>query len=154
MEFRNSFSRLKKKVKHKLAGSKSKSTKAGADTGGSGLDPTGSHPGSEPHLVASDGHDQEGSGANTDESAIRPPQPDEPSSVQAPGDANDQERKDPDIDGGGVEQTYPDLHPVDIEVAEGSGPAEGKDADGEKVEQLDPSPPTTSIPHDGKPNSA
>ena len=151
MEFRDSFSRLKKKVKRKLAGSKPKSNKAEADTGGSGLDPTGSHPGPEPHLVAGDGHDQ----ANADDSAIRLSQPGEQGSVQAPGDANDQERKEPDIDGGGIEQTYPDLHPVDVEVAEGSGPIEGKDADGEKVEQLDPSSPTTSVPHDGmKPNSA
>lgn len=81
-----------------------------------------------------------GSGANADDgqviSTIQLPQPGEPSSVQTPGGANDQERRETEIDGGGVEQTYPHLHSVIIEVTEGCGPTEGKDDDEEKVELL------------------
>ena len=38
MEFRDSFSRLKKKVKHRLTGGKRKSKETGANIGGSGND--------------------------------------------------------------------------------------------------------------------
>jgi len=144
------------KVKHKLTGRKPGSNKTGADVcGGSDLDPTGSHPGLEPHLVTGGGHNQEGSGGNTDEGQVIPtiqlPQPDEPSSVPTRGGANNQERREADVDGGGVEQRYSHVHQADVEVAEGSEPAEGKDADGEKVERVDPSPPTAFILHSDKP---
>ena len=91
MEFRDSFSKLKKKVKHRLTGRKHKSDNTGADVGGSRLDPTGSRLSPESHVVASGGHDQEGNEANTDGGqdcpTTRLPQPDEPGSVQAHGSA-------------------------------------------------------------------
>ena len=156
MEFRDSFSRLKKKVKHQLTGSKPKPEKTGADVGGSRLDPTGSHLGSEPHFVASGGHDQEGRGANVDEgqitSTIQLPQPDEPNSVPTPGSANDEERGEADVDGRGIEQTHSQSLSLDVGVTVGSEPSEGKDIDGEKVERVDPSPPTASMYGD-KPDS-
>ena len=131
MEFRNSFSKLKKKVKHRLEGSKPKPTKTGVDVGGSKVDPMGSLPGAEPHVVAGGGHDKEGSGANADGgqvlSTIRLPQPDELSSIPAHGSVNSQERR--------------------------GARAEGNLMDGEKVERVDPSPPTASVLHDGKSDS-
>jgi len=154
MEFRDSFSTLKKKVKHRLGGSKPKSNKTEADVSGERVDSTGSRPGSGPHIVAGGSHDQKGAEPNTDGgqafSTIRLPQLDEPGSMPTHGSANDQERRRADVDGGEVERTHSHLRSVDVEVAEGSGPAERKDIDGEKV---DPCPPTASIPHDGKPDS-
>ena len=156
MDFRDSFSRLKKKVKHRLTGRKPKPNETGADVGGERVDSTGSLPGAEPHVVAGGSHDQEGDGATGDGgqviSTVRLPQPDEPSSVLARASVNDQERG-ADIDGGEVEHPHPHLY-SDAEVAEGSGPAEGKDIGGKKVERVDPSPSTTSIPHDERPDSA
>jgi len=148
MGFRDSFSRLKKKVKHRLTGSKPKLNETGVDS-------TGSRPGSESRVVAGGSHDQEGKQSHADggqvPSTIRLPQPDEPGSVLTHGSANDQERREGDAD---VEQASSHLHSVDVEVAEGSGPAEGKDIGKEKVERVDPSPSTTSISHGGKHDSA
>jgi len=157
MDFRDSFSRLKKKVKHRLTGRKPKPNKTGADVGGERVDSTGSRPESEPHVVAGGSHNQGGKepdakGGQT-LSTIQLPQPDEPSSVPGRGSVDDQEKRGADVDGGEVEQAYSHLR-SDVEVAEGDGPTEEKDGiDGEKVERVDPSPSTTSILHDGKPNS-
>jgi hypothetical protein len=157
MDFRNSISRLKKKVKHRLTGNKPKPNKAGADVGGDTVDSTGSRPGSEHHIVAGGSHDQEGkepsAGGGQVLPTIQPPQPDEPGPVPERGSVNDDERKGADFDGGEVEQTHSHLYSVDADVAEGSVSDEGNDIDGEKVEPVYPSPPTTSIPHDGKPDS-
>ena len=155
MEFRDSFSTLKKKVKHRLGGSKPKPNKTEADVSGERVESTSLRPGSGPHTIAGGGHDQKGEEPNADGcqvfSTIRLPQPDEPGSMPSHGSTNDQERRRADVDGGEVEQMRSHLHSVDVEVAEGSGLAEKKDIDGGKV---DPSPPTTSISHDGKPDSA
>jgi len=108
-------------------------------------------------VVEGGSHDQEGEESNTDRgqilSTIQLPQPDEPGSVQAYGSVNNQERRGIDVDGGEDEQTHLHLH-SSVEISEGSGPAERKDIGGEKVEQVDPSSFTTSIPHDAKPDSA
>jgi hypothetical protein len=158
MEFRDPFSRLKNKVKHRLTGGKHKPEKTGVNVDGERVDETGSRPGSEPHVVAGGGHDQEGREPNADGgqvlSTIRLPQPDESSSLPVRGGVNNQERRGADVDGGEIEQAYPHLHSVDVEVAEGSGLVEGKGIDEERVGRVDPSPSTTSISHEGKPNSA
>ena len=90
MGFRNPFSRLKK-VKHRLIRSKHTPENPETSVGGSRLNPPGSRPSSEPHVVASGSHVQEGDGANTDGgrdcSAIRLPQPNEPGYVPAHGSA-------------------------------------------------------------------
>ena len=157
MEFRDSFSRLKKKVKHRLTGRKLNPENLGADIDGERVDSTGSsRSGSEPHIVAGGAHDQEGKEANTDGglvlSTIQLPQQDELGSMPALENVNDQGRRGADVDKREAEQTYSHPPPY-VEVAEGSGPAGGKDTDGEKVEQLHPSSSTTSAPHDGKSNS-
>jgi len=149
MEFRDSFSRLKQKVKHRLTGRKPKPDKTGADIGGGRVDSTGSLPGAELRVVVGGSHGQEGDGASVDGgqviSTVQLPQLDEPGSALARGSVNDRERRGGDIDEGEVEQT-------DVGVAEESGPAGRKDIDEEKVEQVYPSP--SSIPHDGKSDSA
>jgi len=156
MKFRDSFSKLKKKVKHVLAGSKPKPDKTGADIGGGRVDSTGSLAGAGPHVIAGGSHDQEGDEVNVDGGRVisTVPQQDEPDPAPARGSVDDKERRGADIDRGEVEQTHSYLHSVDVEVAEGSGPAERKDVDGVKVERLYPSPSVTSILHDGKPDSA
>ena len=156
MEFRDSFSRLKKKVKHRLTGSKPKPKKTGADVGEERVDLMGSRPGSESRVVVGGGHDQEGKEANLGESQVLSKirlQQDEPGSVLACGSIGGQERREADADGGEAEQTHSHLHLVDVEGAERSGPAEGKDIDREKVGQFDPSSSTTSTPHHGKSDS-
>ena len=154
MEFRDSFSKLKKKVKHRLTGSKPKSNSTRADVGGENVESTGSRLESGPRVVAGGGHNQEGKEPSTDGgqvlSPIRLPPPDEPGPAPACGSVNDQERRGADIDRREVEQTHSHLHSVDVEVTEGRGPVEGKDNDREKVEQLDPSSP---ILQEGKPDS-
>ena len=153
MSFRDSFSRLKKKVKHQLTGRKSKRNETGADVG---VDSTGSLSGAEPHVVAGGSRDKEGEGANVGGGQVistARPQQDEPGSESGRGSGNDQGRKGADISGREVNETHSHLH-SDVEVAEGSGPAEGKDIDGENVERpVYPSPSTALVPHDGKPDS-
>ena len=56
MDVRESFSRLKKKVKHRLTGSKHKSGKTGGDTCGERVDATGSLLRPEHRVVTGGGH--------------------------------------------------------------------------------------------------
>ena len=109
----------------------------------------GSLPGAEPHVVAGGSHGQEGDRASADGdqvvSMVQLPQLNEPGSALVRRSVSDREGSGGDIDEGEVEQ-------IDVEVAEGSGPAERKDIDEEKVERVYRSP--SSIPHDGKSDSA
>ena len=66
MEFRDSFARLKKKVKHLLTKRKPKPNKIGTDVSGESVNSTGSHSGSEPHVVEGGSYDQEGEESSTD----------------------------------------------------------------------------------------
>jgi len=142
------FSRLKKKVKHRLAGGAPKQKKTGADVGGESVDPIGSRSTPEPHAVAG-GRDQEGKEPNADGGQVLPmtrlSQLGGSDFVSAFKSVNDQGRGEADIGGREVEDPH--------SVTEGSEPTERKDIDGEKLEQVYPSPSTTSIPHDGKPDS-
>jgi hypothetical protein len=98
MDVREPFSRLKKKIKHRLTGSKHKSDRTEADAGGERADASGLLSRLESHVVTGGGH--------------------------------------PDVEG-----------------VVGSGPSrEGNDAGEDKVEQVDPSPSTPSLAHDGKPD--
>ena len=143
-----SFSRLKKKVKHRLAGSAPKQKNTGANVGGESVDSTGSRPTPEPHVVAG-GYDQEGKEPNADGGQGLPmtqlPQLDESGFVSAFESVNDQERGEADTGEGGVEEPH--------SVTEGSEHTERKDIDGEKLEQVYPSPSTASIPYNGKSDS-
>jgi hypothetical protein len=61
MDVREPFSRLKKKIKHRLTGSKHKSDRTEADARGGKADATGSLPRPESHVVTGSGHtDAEG----------------------------------------------------------------------------------------------
>jgi hypothetical protein len=100
----------------------------------------------EPHTVASDGHDQEWSRANAVgghvSSTNRPPQPDEPESAPGGESEHDQKRGEPGEDGRGDSQRY----------SVGSGPRrEWNDVDGEKDEQVNPSPYAPSLVCGGNP---
>ena len=99
MDVREPFSRLKKKIKHRLTGKKPKSDRTEAGAGEERADASGSLPHPESRVVTGGGH--------------------------------------PDAEG-----------------VVGSGPRREGDGAGEgKVEQVNPSPPTPSLAHDGKSDS-
>jgi hypothetical protein len=125
MDIREPFSKLKKKIKHRLTGSKHKPGKTGIDAGGEEVDTPGSLPRPEPHFVAGGSHDQEGGEGGTvggrDFSTNQPPQSSEPEHVPGDESESDQEEGGADIDGKDASQTHSHPHP-DVEVVVGSGP--------------------------------
>ena len=132
MDIRAPFSKLKKKVKRRLAGSKRNPDEPGAGVGEVGFDSTNS-------LMRQGPTGQS-------------PQPDEPGRMLVDEGKNDEERREMDTDGGEVEQTRSHPHP-DSEVRVGGGPTERKEVDGETVELADPSPLIILIPPGGQPHS-
>jgi len=64
-KIRDSFSRVKKKIKHRITGSKRKPAGTGPGARGEGVDPSGSLPRPEPRVEVSGDHDRGGDGANT-----------------------------------------------------------------------------------------
>jgi hypothetical protein len=86
-------SKLKKKLKPRLPGSKHKPSRTGADTGGEGVDATGSLPRPEPRVVASGGHDRKRYSSSTNL------QPTEPEPVPGDGSESDQEGGEAGVDG-------------------------------------------------------
>lgn len=156
MDIRDSFSRLKNKLKRPLTGEKSKPGKTQADAGGERVDPAGLLARPEPHIVVSGSYVQEENGANRDgwqaRSADRLPQPE---SVIAHGSENNQRVGEAHIDGGEANQVYSHLHPnAEVVVESGSKPGrDGNDADGAKTERVGHSPSSPSIPHGGRPDS-
>ena len=155
MDIRESFSRLKKKLKHPMAGRKRKPDGIAIDAGGEGVDPAGSLPRQEPHVVADGGHNREGEGSNSDRRQIRltdrPPLPDEPESTSARG--NDQEEGEADVNRGEASQVYSHSHSGVEVVVESEPSREGNDVDGENTERDCPPPPAPPIPRGEKPDS-
>jgi hypothetical protein len=139
MDIREPFSRLKKKIKHRLTGGKDKPSRTGTDTGGERVGTIGSLPRPEPH-VAGSGHDQEGSGVSIVGEQVfstnRPPQPDEPDSV--PGGESESDREGGEVDADGREGSQ--RNSVKSGLRRG-----GNDADGERVERVHPSPSAPSL---------
>jgi len=132
MDLGDSFSKLKKKVKHRLAGKKHKPGGGEAGTDGEIVDASSSLPQPEPHVVATD---EDGSGANADGrqacSTDPPPQPDEPGPVPAGGSETDQGEAGADVGGREVSKSYP--HPrLDIGAAMGSESGRGDDGGGKE----------------------
>jgi len=129
-DIRGSFSKMKKKLKHRLAGGKHKPEGTGTNPDVETADSTSSLPQPELHIVADESHDQEGDRADTAGERVfstdQPLQPAEPESVPAREDDNGQ--------GGEV---------ADVEVTVESGRS------GEP-EGVHPSPSTPSISHGGK----
>jgi hypothetical protein len=95
---KHKLSKLKKKIKHRLTGSKHELERTDTDVGGGRADATGSLPRPESHVVTGSGH--------------------------------------PDVEG----------------VVESGPHREGSDGGEETVEQIDPSPSTPPLAHDGKPD--
>ena len=62
-DMRDSFSKLKKKIKHKLTGRKRKQDRT-EDSARESVDSTGSPPRQEPRVVTGGGHGQGGNGTN------------------------------------------------------------------------------------------
>ena len=126
MGVRDSFSRLKKKVRSKLLGKQRKLDNTGGDTDGEGVEPASSLPPPVTYAVAGGSHDQGEVELNAEGSWVgsgdRPTQPDTP--VPVP---NEQEEGVADVDGREVSQRC--SHPyADIEVVAGRGPGQGEDA--------------------------
>ena len=135
MDVRDSFSRLKKKVKR--IGGKLKPNRAGADTDGESIDPANPLPQPESHFVTGPG---EGNGPDTDGrqacSTDRLPQPDEPETVVVSGSDDGRGGGDAGVAGGrgSTECSHP--HP-DVEAGAGSDVGQvGDGTDGEGDEQF------------------
>jgi len=131
MDLGDSFSKLKEKVKHRLAGKKRKWGEEEADSDGEIVGPGGSLPQPDLHIGVDDG---EGSGANTGGRQARltdpPPQQDALVPVPVGGSENDQGEGGVDVGGREVSQSYSRLW-SDIDVVMGSGLGGGDDADEE-----------------------
>jgi len=147
-EIRGTFSKMKKKVKHRLIG-KRRPGGTGANLGGEMTDSTSSLPQPGPHVVAGENYDREGDRANAAGERVfstdLPPQSAEPESVPARENDNGQEGEEAGVDGEEASQRHSYPHP-DVEVAVGSGRS------GE-LEGVHPSPSTPSISDGGKPDS-
>jgi len=133
-DMRDSFSRLKNKIKRGLTGTRRKPDRTGADR--ESADPTG---------AAGSGHDQGGNGTNADGRNAHPihlaPQPE---SMPAGGSDNDQQRGETDVHGREVTQRHSCLDPdAEVAVMVGSGHS------GE-VEQVYPPPSPPSILQSGE----
>ena len=151
MDVRNSFSRLKKKVKRIGGKRKPDRTEAGVD--GKSVDSANSLARPEHHVVAGDG---EGNAANADGqhacSMDRPLQPGEPELEPASGVENGQGAGEADFDGGEVSTVYSHLHP-DAEAGAGSGPSQGENGvDEAGDEQFYSCSSTPSTPRSGEPD--
>jgi len=157
MDIRNSFSRLKKKVKH--LGSKQKPGRTGADVDEESANPMNPPQRPGPYVVAGGGG---GNGADADgqqaSSTDQPPQPYDQELVPANEGENDKGGGEVDIDGRKFSQVYSRPHSdveaaVDSEV--GSEPCrDGYGADGEEGRQFYSCLSTHSIPHSGEPDGA
>ena len=150
MGLRDSFSRLKKKVKH--LGSQRKPGRPGTDVGGESADSENSFLGPEPHVVSGDA---EGIGADGEQvsSTDQPPQPDEPESVPAGGGENKRGEEE-DIEGMEVGRRYSHLD-SDFEAVVGGRPGqEGGDVDGGEDERFYSCSSTPSTPRGGDPDGA
>ena len=147
MDIRDSFSRLKKKVKH--LGNKHKPDRTGAAAGGENADPANPPPRPMSHTATDNGRGNE---ARTDghqaHSTDQPPHQDEQGPVPAGSSENGPGEGGVGVDGEEVGQM--DLHPhSDVEV--GAGSESGRDegvADGGQYGQFDPA----STPCNREPN--
>ena len=118
----NSFSRLKKNVKHRLRGRKHEPGRTGSNTAGERVDSSDSPPQPGPR-VAAGGHDAEGSGTNVDVRKVHPRDwSHHPEPVPAGGSSDNQQRRKANIDKKEVSQRYSHLDPG-VEVAVGGGPS-------------------------------
>ena len=142
-DIRDSFSRIKKDVKHRLRGKKYKPDRTGVSAAGETVGRPGSHLQPE-SCIAAGGDDGEGSTDGREvRSRDRSPQP-EP--TPAGGSDYGRQRRETDVAEEEVGQTHSRLDP-DVKIAAGSGP-------GQEVEQVYPPPSTLPIPSGGKPNGA
>jgi len=144
MDLRDSFSRLKKKVKH--LGSKRKQDSIGLNAVGESVGPANPLPGSESHIVAGSGG---GIRADTFKqrgcSVDRSPQTDVPESVSTCGSEGGQGEGGVDVDGTGVRHLCLD---------DGGGLGQGgNNADEEEEEQFHSRSSAPPTPRDGGPDS-
>jgi len=142
---RNSFSRMKKDLKHRLKGKKRRPDRTGADVAEERVDSSDSLSRPEPR-VAAGGHDGEGSRISMDarqlRSRVQSPQP-EP--APASGSDDDGKRREEEIGGKEVNESNFPLDP-NVESVVDSGSSQ-------EVEQIYPSSSAPSIPPTGEPDS-
>jgi len=140
MDIRTPFSRLKKKVKHRLAGNKPNPNKAGSNVSGERLDPMSSflHPESDAIAGGREGYSADSRQTRSTDRLLQP----------AGGGENDQEAES---DGGGTNPGGSHLlSTADVVVRTGLG-QEGKDIDEEKADQAyHHSSPNLSITYSGE----
>jgi len=71
-DLRESFSKLKQDIKHRVKRSKRKTDKTETDGRGETADPSGLLPNPEPRVVTGSGREREGSGADTEDKGVGP----------------------------------------------------------------------------------
>ena len=144
-DIRNSFSRLKKDLKHRLKGRKDKPDRKGANAAGERVDSSGSFPRLK-HCISASDCDGEGNRISTGGQQVHSrdqfPQP-EP--VLAGGSDNDGKGRKTDVGGKEASQRYSRLDP-NAEFVVDSRPSR-------EAERVHPSPSTPSIPPTGAPDS-
>ena len=145
-DIRDSFSRLKKSLKHRLRGRKHKPDRTGVNATGERVHSSGSLLRPDSRIAASGEGGGGESRTSTDgqqaRSRDRSPQP-EP--MPAGGTNNDGQKRKAGVDGKEADQKHSGLDP-ETEATVGSGP-------GREVEPVHPSPSAPSIPSTGKPDS-
>ena len=146
MGIRNSFSKLKKKVKH--LGSKHKPDRPEAGADGESIGPASPSPPPEPYVVEGDG---KGNGPNADGQqacSTDQLQSDKPVPVPASGSGSGQGGGGAGVDWREVSQRH--SHPQrDVEVVVGGEPSQGRDDADEEGEQFYSCSSTPSTPRDG-----
>ena len=142
MSHQNPFSRLKKKLKRRLAGGRDESEIGGADAGEDRIDEIGSLPQLEPPLTTGGGlnhpqaRNEAGIGGGRVDSTGPLPQSDDPGFVLVSGSGHNRGRRGAVIEGVEGGKRNPHLRPSAGDVVE-SGPSQGKDnVDGEKVDRV------------------
>jgi len=143
---RDSFSRLKKKIKHPLRRTRHKPDGAGSDASGERTASSSPLPRPEPPVVVGGDHDRGGNGTNADRRQVRSTDR-APESLPAGGSDNDRQRGEVDVDGREASQRSSRLDPdANVDVAL-------RIRLGREVEGVHPSPSAPPIPHSGKPDS-
>jgi len=154
MDFGDSFSKLKKKVKHRLTERKHKSGRKEADADGEVIDPAGSLLRPEPHVVAGGGG---GSGGDADErqTCLTDPSPQQgkPEPVPAGGSENNKGEGGVDVCGREVSQGLSHLH-LDVRIVGRGHDQVGDDTDGEEGEQFHSCSSTASTLRSEEPDGA
>ena len=136
-DIRNSFSKMKKDLRHRLGGKKHAPDRVGADTAGESDSLPASLSRQDPRVIAGS-HDDEGSRISADLAQAHSGDRSQPKPIPADGDHDDPQGRKVDVEEKDVRQRHSRLDP-DVEGAAGSGP-------NQEIERASPLLSVTPIP--------